>query len=453
MTTTTVAANPDLRAALDPNSLSRVAFDTGSVESWLELESRCRVPVLDRERLREAVRSLPVPRSVGQYRYSHPGIGTWNGRTATLTGAAGLVSLGVSDITRDDRRLERLRTSLVARAGVGENENHQQSVTYAGRTRLGRVVDSTVYSWETPTPRRVITEWSRKSRTRMLKAFASVDFAPLAESGNPAGMVTLTLPGDWIAVAPTGKAFKQLMRRLQLRYKRATGSPLVGAWKMEFQRRGAPHLHVLMAVPAIVKGQTFERWLALTWADIVSADHCGCVLDPDGRDGCCERARHVHAGTGVDFATTARSSDPKRLGIYFMKHSTKASDGKEYQHDVPAEWLVDAEGELDPTKGAGRFWGFWGLKTATEARELDVDDFFVARRRLRAVARASARRVSYQRARAAGVSPAGALRMRRPKVAAFNSSRMVGGFVIVNDGPRLVGDLARAVNLARLQRV
>ena len=50
------------------------------------------------------------------------------------------------------------------------------------------------------------------------------------------------------------------------------------------------------------------------------------------------------AGTAVDVLKGLRACDPKRLAIYFTKHSSPNSlDYKEYQHIVPDVW-----------RGAGR---------------------------------------------------------------------------------------------------
>jgi hypothetical protein len=276
----------------------------------------------------------------------------------------------------------------------------------------------------------------------------------------PLAMVTLTYPGDWLAVAPTGRVAKRHLARFRQRWRRALGWRLDGAWKLEFQMpRGwrlnddrdygastgqeAPHFHLLVPVPARVKGVDFKVWLSSTWAAVVGAT---------GQ----ERVNHEAAGTRVDFGRTARMSDPKRCGVYFAKHGSKALDAKEYQHTVPAAWQA-------PGAGPGRFWGFWGMGLATVALDLDLGDWVTARRVLRHVAASRARAVKYSRARGAaldcGRSPAESTQLgvdsaRGRKLRTLGAGgQLSGGWVIVNDGVSLAGSLARAVNLRRLVEV
>ncbi|MDR3661163.1 MAG: hypothetical protein P4L86_12370, partial [Mycobacterium sp.] len=95
----------------------------------------------------------------------------------------------------------------------------------------------------------VITEWSRKSRSSMCRTFAELDYSPLVESGRVPAMVTLTYPGDWEVVAPTGASVKRHMMLWRKRFQREYGESARYIWKLEFQRRSAPHIHLWMAPP------------------------------------------------------------------------------------------------------------------------------------------------------------------------------------------------------------
>jgi hypothetical protein len=67
-----------------------------------------------------------------------------------------------------------------------------------------------------------------------------------------------------------------------------------------------------------------------------------------------QRARHLLAGTAIDILNGLRACDPKRLAIYFTKHSSPNKLGdKEYQHIVPEAWRQSGH-------GPGRFWGSMG---------------------------------------------------------------------------------------------
>jgi hypothetical protein len=223
------------------------------------------------------------------------------------------------------------------------------------------------------TERSAVTAWSQRSRTRMIRTLGTLDYSPLLAAGTPA-MTTLTLPGDWLAVAPTGPAFKRLFVLWIKRYERAWG-PLPMVWKLEFQRRGAPHLHLFNVPPGGVRrcrcrvcGRpgallAFREWLSHSWAAVV--DH----PDPE------QYRLGVLAGTGIDFAAGLRASDPKRLSVYFAKHGG-AGGSKEYQHEVPAEWLGDGD-------GPGRFWGFRHLAPVVATAEIPPADWYAMRRTVR----------------------------------------------------------------------
>ena len=101
-----------------------------------------------------------------------------------------------------------------------------------------------------PEDGRKITGWSRRSRARMVATMAELDLAPLLMQQDEPAMVTLTYPGDWEAVAPHGPAVKAHLRAFFKRFERAWGMPWRGVWKLEFQRRGAPHFHLLMVPPS-----------------------------------------------------------------------------------------------------------------------------------------------------------------------------------------------------------
>jgi hypothetical protein len=198
---------------------------------------------------------------------------------------------------------------------------------------------------------REITSWSRRSRSRMTRRLCELDYAPLLASGVLPAMLTLTYPGDWLAVAPNGKAVKKHLRAFLERWRRTWGDRLAGVWKLEFQGRGAPHFHILTTLPDVLTadGLNFREWLSATWAAVVAHP------DPE------QYRRHQLAGTGVDYAEGLRARDPKRIAVYFTKHGTYAA--KEYQNQVPAEWQA-------PGQGPGRFWGYWGLERCTAAVEV-----------------------------------------------------------------------------------
>ncbi|MGB3894830.1 MAG: hypothetical protein WA942_11360, partial [Mycolicibacter sinensis] len=293
-------------------------------------------------------------------------------------------------------------------------------------------------------PGRSITEWSRKSRAAMCRTFAELDYTPLVESGRAPAMITLTYPGDWEVVAPDGTSVKRHMVLWRKRFHREYGEPARYIWKLEFQRRGAPHIHLWMAPPMSPgrSGRGFAQWLSNTWAQIV--DH----PDPE------QKARHRLAGTAIDVRNGLKACDPKRLAIYFTKHSSPNMDGdKEYQHIVPALWR-------QPGRGPGRFWGVYGLKKAIAVAEVAQDAYLTARRIVRRWSRNQAVYGNSGSRFPTAVVPhtavclapridpdTGAMthrRVRRRRTLC-NQGGLAGGYALVNDGPNFAAQLARAI--------
>lgn len=295
-----------------------------------------------------------------------------------------------------------------------------------------------------PGMRAAITSWSRKSRANMCRKLAEYDYNQMFADGRTPAMVTFTYPDDWLTVAPSGTAVKRHLRLWTKRFRTEWNETPRYVWKLEFQMRGAPHLHLGMAFPAHPgkSGLPFRQWCSRAWADIV--DH----PDPD------QRARHLNAGTAVDIIAGVKGRDPKRLAIYFTKHAApNSSSSKEYQHIVPEAWL-------QPGKGPGRFWGVAGLQRATVKLEIGRTDYINARRIVRRWSRAQAaysdpasRFPTAVKPRTAKVcvrradSKTGLVTMRRVcrRRQLCQQGGLAGGFALANNGPEFASQLARAL--------
>lgn len=194
---------------------------------------------------------------------------------------------------------------------------------------------------EASTPRtRAQGGWSAAARRRMRRRFAETDWSPVT-MGEPV-LMTLTLPGGWTEVAPEPEAFAQILRRFWERWRRAFGDPQCG-WVIEYQRRGAPHLHALTGRPQgqawIGRGEerrlvAWETWVRHAWAESVAHG------DPV--------QRRLHLQHGVDVEPWA--GDPSRASIYFSGYASGKWKG---QNTPPAVW-----------GGVGllRVWGIRGLQ-------------------------------------------------------------------------------------------
>lgn len=105
-----------------------------------------------------------------------------------------------------------------------------------------------------PPPRSIITQFSKKSRKRLLELFNRLDV-----KGRRAVFVTLTFTGC-PETQEAYKAFRRLMERWRRRYRTATG-----VWRKEEQKRGSIHYHLIMIdLPFIPQAELQDMWTACT---------------------------------------------------------------------------------------------------------------------------------------------------------------------------------------------
>ena len=193
-------------------------------------------------------------------------------------------------------------------------------------------------------------------------------------------------------------------------------------------------------------GRGFAQWLSETWAEVV--DH------PDAE----QKVRHQLAGTAIDIRDGLKACDPKRLAIYFTKHSSPNMHGdKEYQHIVPELWR-------QPGHGPGRFWGVYGLKKATAVVEVAQDAYIAARRIVRRWSRSQAVYGDSSGRFPTAVVPRTAVRLVprvdyktgavvhrrvRRRRTLCNQGGLAGGYALVNNGPEFAVQLAAALQADR----
>jgi hypothetical protein len=197
----------------------------------------------------------------------------------------------------------------------------------------------------------------------MLKTLFSLDYSPLfADAKRTPVMVTLTYPGEWESVAPNGQAAKRHLSMFRKRYLRAFDEAFNGVWKLEFQRRGAPHIHILTSVKSDLG--LFQLWVSKAWAEIVN--------HPDEK----QKEKHLKAGTQVQAWYDFFRDKPYLIAHYFGKHASANKRGvKEYQNRPPALWIEAGS--------IGRFWGYWGLSQAKAKVRLSREDSLFVQRTLR----------------------------------------------------------------------
>ena len=218
--------------------------------------------------------------------------------------------------------------------------------------------------------RGAVRGFSGPSRRRLFRRAAAVDWSAFGRSV----FVTLTYPGEFPC---DGRRVKRDLATFRKAWERRYG-PAVGMWKMEYQRRGAPHFHLALAFPSAVPAgldpsdslglrageiKAAREWAGETWYRIVGSGD----------------ERHRRAGVQVDVL----ADNP---AAYFAGYVGGSKGSKDYQNCAPAGF-----------ESAGRVWGAWNLRVEWDERVVPLSSFFALRRVVRGYG-ASRRRADGSRA-------------------------------------------------------
>jgi hypothetical protein len=197
--------------------------------------------------------------------------------------------------------------------------------------------------------------FSDDSRRRLIQRMAKWNL-----NGLYCYFITLTYPGvyaeDWHIWKRDVEAF---FKRIKRKYDAAVGC----CWRVEFQRRGAPHFHLILACDKPCKNMVvFRAEIARMWPEIVREGYCtsGGEMASYGP----HFERHMHAGTGIE-----EVQGRKQLMAYVSKYLAKTE-----QANMPEEW--------------GRSWGFRDINgeldfSPVEVIELDYKQSVILRRLVR----------------------------------------------------------------------
>jgi hypothetical protein len=131
---------------------------------------------------------------------------------------------------------------------------------------------------------------------------------------------TLTYPLDF----PTDpKIFKAHLKEYRRRYEKKYGK-IQSVWRLEFQKRGAPHYHILrLDAPFIDVAD-----LSALWANVTHS------------------TSEIHKKIGVDIKLCTSGKEGKLVASYLAKYVAK----------------IDDRQNIDLEKGVGRWWGKWNIK-------------------------------------------------------------------------------------------
>jgi len=167
-----------------------------------------------------------------------------------------------------------------------------------------------------------IKNFSRASRNRLM-----MKMSKLNRNKTPY-FLTLTYPSSWPSVRETKIHLSSFIKRLKRRY----GDDLGYIWKLEFQKRGAPHYHLfLWGINDY--GSELMSWIADSWAEV-------CKMDDEN---------HVKAGTSIQKIRTW-----KGVRSYSAKYFGK----------------ID---ENEREKGIGRVWGIGGNVPFSDVVRMEID--------------------------------------------------------------------------------
>lgn len=245
------------------------------------------------------------------------------------------------------------------------NEKNKVRIAEGGRFLqiTGKKIDSqNEYPHGT---RKEIKDFSKASRGRLLRALASIN---QEETALP-DFLTLTYPGEF---SGDWREWKKNLDALNHALVRRWPS-VWGVWRLEFQKRGAPHFHFLLFDGAQVEGK--KVWDAARQKDRI-------IPDPQS-----EHNREVMEWISKTWYRIVKSGDPRHLAAGTRIEPIQTWEGMSYYASKYLAKLPD-EGGFVPAKyeGTGRFWGKIGKtrwKVTIFEKEVGEPLFFKVKRVLR----------------------------------------------------------------------
>ncbi len=208
-----------------------------------------------------------------------------------------------------------------------------------------------------------ITAFSVGSRQRLRERIRAIEW-PCAY--HDLAFLTWTYPGDEAPefIPTDGRVVKRHLTAMERRFERHYGQKPEFAWKVEFQERGAIHLHLILVMPhqdalqddecRRAVAEEFKAWQSQAWFEVVGSGS----------------EDHRKAGTRFEFFRY----EPSNCFTSYV------GGEKEYQHEIPEGF-----------KNMGRWWGTrGGLKVNWARAELTRAEHIRYRRTVRRYRRARA---------------------------------------------------------------
>lgn len=168
-----------------------------------------------------------------------------------------------------------------------------------------------------------IKGFTRASRRRLLEFVASIDQVSMMDQQKVVTMITLTYPSEFVDPRTAKKHLDTWLKRFSRSWPDAA---LI--WKLEPQKRGAPHFHLLVFGDQEI--QRAKVWVSDSWYEVVGSGD----------------EKHLRAGTKVEKVRSWNG-----VMSYASKYVGKLQE-------LPADWT-----------NPGRFWGIHNR----EAVPIDID--------------------------------------------------------------------------------
>lgn len=138
----------------------------------------------------------------------------------------------------EKREKARIQRQIAKKMSDYEHENY---VIVSGQGRLFKVkVKGNCRLTNNTSKRGKVNGFSDKSRKRILELIATMNYKAMAKKAWPL-FITLTYPKTWPTMEESKRHLKNFIQRMRNRFKGFTA-----IWKLEFQKRGAPHYHFVV---------------------------------------------------------------------------------------------------------------------------------------------------------------------------------------------------------------
>jgi len=181
-----------------------------------------------------------------------------------------------------------------------------------------------------------VTEFSAKSRKRLLELFARFDMPRLISAKQKPKFITLTYVENMQNYRLAKTHLDTLIKRLKRRF------PAVwGVWRMELQERGAIHFHLIIGN----MGYLHKTVLQDMWAEVI------------GQERPFTRIEAIRSGKGVMFYASK-----------YVAKMPEEGDGVAGFNCVP--YLTDNT-EANTDNNPGRWWGLFGRQNLPLAEKIN----------------------------------------------------------------------------------